>query len=119
MVSYVCHVASVSRSGYYNYFSECSQEHRNKREIEDEKVKAIILKAFQFKRRKKGTRQIKMTLMGQFNVVYNLKRIRRIMKKYNIVCPIRKANPYRRIMKATQEHRVVPNLLKMVQLEKY
>lgn len=112
MVSYLCHVASVSRSGYYNYFSERSQEHRNKREIEDEKVKAIILKAFQFKRRKKGARQIKMTLMGQFNVVYNLKRIRRIMKKYNIVCPIRKANPYRRIMKATQEHRVVPNLLK-------
>jgi putative transposase len=33
------------------------------------------------------------------------------MKKYGIVCPIRKANPYRRIMKATQEHRVVPNLL--------
>ena len=33
------------------------------------------------------------------------------MKKYDIVCPIRKANPYRRMMKATQEHRVVPNLL--------
>jgi putative transposase len=33
------------------------------------------------------------------------------MKKYNIVCPIRKANPYRRIMKATHEHKVVPNLL--------
>ena len=52
-----------------------------------------------------------MTLAGQFNVVYNLKRIRRIMKKYKIVCPIRKANPYRRMMKATQEHTVVPNLL--------
>ncbi len=45
------------------------------------------------------------------SVVFNLKRIRRIMKKYNIKCPIRKANPYRRMMKATQEHRVVPNLL--------
>jgi putative transposase len=33
------------------------------------------------------------------------------MKKYGIICPIRKANPYRRMMKATQEHRVVPNLL--------
>ena len=52
-----------------------------------------------------------MTLEGQFNIVYNLKRIRRIMKKYNIVCPIRKANPYRRMMKATKEHRVLPNLL--------
>ncbi|EFZ1984570.1 IS3 family transposase, partial [Shigella flexneri] len=35
----------------------------------------------------------------------------RIMNKYGIVCPIRKANPYRRMMKATKEHRVVPNLL--------
>jgi hypothetical protein len=52
-----------------------------------------------------------MTLAGQFNIVYNLKRIRRIMKKYGIICPIRKANPYRRMMKATKEHRVVPNLL--------
>lgn len=32
-------------------------------------------------------------------------------EKYDIVCPIRKANPYRRMMKATQEHRVLPNLL--------
>ena len=52
-----------------------------------------------------------MTLAGQFDVVYNLKRIRRIMKKYGIICPFRKANPYRRMMKATKEHRVVPNLL--------
>ena len=33
------------------------------------------------------------------------------MKKYNIICPIRKANPYRRMVKATKEHRVVPNIL--------
>lgn len=77
----------------------------------DEQVKEIILKAFHFKRRKKGARSIKMTLEGQFKVVYNLERIRRIMKKYGIVCPFRKANPYKRMMKATQEHRVVPNLL--------
>ena len=112
MVSYLCTTAGVSRSGYYNYFSMKSQEQRKRKEEKDRQVKEIILKAFQFKRRKKGARQIKMTLAGQFNVVYNLKRIRRIMKKYSIVCPIRKANPYRRIMKATQEHRTVPNLLK-------
>lgn len=52
-----------------------------------------------------------MTLAGQFQVVYNLKRISRIMKKYEIVCPIRKANPYKRMLKATKEHRIVPNQL--------
>ncbi len=111
MVKYLCGVAGVSRSGYYNYFSVKSQEQRRKKDKKDEIVKGLILKAFHFKGRKKGARQIKMTLAGQFQVVYNLKRIRRIMKKYGIICPIRKANPYRRIMKATKEHRVVPNLL--------
>lgn len=88
-----------------------SQEQRKKKDIKDEELKEIILKAFNFKNRKKGARQIKMTLEGQFNTVFNLVRIRRIMKKYGIICPIRKANPYRRMMKATQEHQVVPNLL--------
>ncbi|WP_092277554.1 IS3 family transposase [Brevibacillus centrosporus] len=111
MVRYLCEVASVSRSGYYNYFSAKSQEQRKKKDQKDEIAKEIILKAFHFKGRKKGARQIKMTLAGQFQVVFNLKRIRRIMKKFAIICPIRKANPYRRMMKATQEHRVVPNLL--------
>ena len=111
MVKYLCKIAGVSRSGYYNYFSVKSQETRNRKDEKDDVVKEIIIKAFHFKNCKKGARQIKMTLAGQFNVVYNLKRIRRIMKKYGIICPIRKANPYRRMIKATHEHRVVPNLL--------
>ncbi|MEI2401043.1 IS3 family transposase [Paenibacillus phytohabitans] len=111
MVSYLCKVADVSRSGYYNYFTLESQERRKLKDEKDEVLKENILKAYNFKGRKKGARQIKMTLAGQFDVVYNLKLIRRIMKKYNIICPIRRANPYRRMMKATQEHRVVPNLL--------
>ncbi|NEU26074.1 IS3 family transposase, partial [Paenibacillus polymyxa] len=111
MVNHLCTMAGVSKSGYYKYWSSESAEKRKQREQDDEQVKETILKAFRFKRRKKGARSIKMILEGQFKVVYNLKRIRRIMKKYGIVCPFRKANPYKRMMKATQEHRVVPNLL--------
>lgn len=111
MVTYLCKIAGVSRSGYYNYFSIKSQERRKLQDEKDEISKENILKAYRFKRYKKGARQIKTTLAGQFKIVYNLKRIRRIMKKYGIVCPIRKANPYRRMMKATKEHRVVPNQL--------
>lgn len=111
MVSFLCDICGVSRSGYYNYFSIKSQEQRKAREEQDILLKNNVLKAFNFKNRKKGARQIKMTLMGQFELNYNLKRIRRIMKKYNIFCPIRKANPYRRMAKATKEHTVLPNLL--------
>lgn len=112
MVSYLCITAGVSRSGYYNYHSAKSQESRQERNKQDELVKEIILKAYRFKGRKKGARQIKMTLQGQLGITYNLKRIRRIMKKYDIVCPIRKANPYRKLMKATKEHAILPNVLK-------
>ncbi|RST70092.1 IS3 family transposase [Siminovitchia acidinfaciens] len=111
MVSFLCEISGISRSGYYNYFSSESQERREKREKEDLIIKENILKAFNFKRRKKGARQIKMTLEGQFQITYNLKRIRRVMKKYKIVCPIRRANPYKKMLKATQEHTVLPNLL--------
>lgn len=112
MVKFLCEEVGISRSGYYRYFSPESVEGRKRQEAKDEVAKELILKAFRFKGRKKGARQIKMTLEGQFQCVYNLKRIRRIMKKYDIVCPARKANPYKRMIKATQEHRVVPNLLK-------
>lgn len=111
MVAFLCEISGVSRSGYYHYFSSKSQENRDRREREDLILKQNILKAFHFKRRNKGARQIKMTLKGQFDIKYNLKRIRRIMKKYKIECPIRRANPYKKMLKATKEHSVLPNLL--------
>lgn len=52
-----------------------------------------------------------MVLENEFGIKYNLKKIRRIMKKYNIICPVRKANTYRRMMKATKEDTVMPHLL--------
>lgn len=108
----LCKIARVSRSGYYRYCSEDARLHRQKQEENDEKVKAILLKAYHYRGRKKGARQIKMTLDHQYGITYNLKRIRRVMQKYNIVCPIRKANPARRMAKATREHRTCPNTLK-------
>lgn len=112
MVSYLCKKVGVSRSGYYRYFSPQAQINRNLQEKKDEEAKKHILAAYHFKKRHKGARQIKMTLAGEFGITYNLKRIRRIMKKYTIICPIRRANPYKRMMRATLEHRTCPNLLK-------
>lgn len=111
MISYLCKVSGISRSGYYRYFSKRSINTRETSNNKDEISKKNILKAFNFKNRKKGARQIKMVLESEFGIKYNLKRIRRIMKKYDIICPIRKANAYKRMMKATKEDTVVPNLL--------
>lgn len=81
MVNYLCKIAEVSRSGYYSYWSSEAKHKRRQHEHQDEQVRKIILKAYHFKKRKKGARSIKMTLEGQFKIVYNLKRIRKIMKK--------------------------------------
>lgn len=109
MVRHLCKIAGVSRSGYYSYTSTNSL--RTMREEQDLKSKELILKASKFRGYKKGSRSIKMTLNNEFNIIYSRKKIQRIMRKYGIICPIRKANPYRRMAKATKEHRVVPNKL--------
>ena len=41
----------------------------------------------------------------------NVKKIRRLMKKYGLFCPIRKANPYRRMAKAMATNNIAPNLV--------
>lgn len=109
MVSYLCSVANVSRSGYYNYLN--TYKVREKREKIDLESKEIILKVFNRRGFKKGSRSIKLTLENEFDTIYSLKKIRRIMKKYSIVCPFRKPNPYKKIAKATKEHSTVPNKL--------
>lgn len=109
LIKQLCNVANVSRSGYYNYLK--SKNNRKNREKQDEIIKNNVLKAFNYRGYKKGSRSIKMILKERFNIIYSRKRIQRIMRKFNIICPIRKPNPYKRIAKATKEHTVVPNLL--------
>lgn len=44
-------------------------------------------------------------------VLMNTKKIRRLMKKYHLACPVRKVNPYRKQGKRLQENRTAPNIL--------
>jgi putative transposase len=109
LTRYFCQLLDVSRSGYYNYLS--SADRRQERALVDEQAGAMIKKAFNRRGFKKGSRSIKMTLENEYDTCYNLKRIRRLMRKFDLECPHRKPNPYRRIAKATQEHRTLPNEL--------
>jgi transposase InsO family protein len=109
MVKYLCSIAGVSRSGYYNYLN--SEKFRSKRKMDDLKSKRLILKAFNRKGFKKGARSIKMILENDFNIVFNLKKIRRIMKKYGIVCPHRKSKRNYNIQRISKENSIVPNKL--------
>ena len=60
----------------------------------------------------KGARGIQMALL-HFDepVIMNLKKIRRLMKKYGLVCPIRRANPYRIALRESMLENTPPNVL--------
>lgn len=109
MTKYFCNLLEVSRSGYYSYLNASTI--RNAREQLDLEAKEMILKAFNRRGYKKGSRSIKMILENDYKIIMSRKKIQRIMRKYGIVCPHRRANPYRKIAKATKEHQVLPNKL--------
>lgn len=52
-----------------------------------------------------------MRMQREFKAVVNLKKIRRIMKKHNLVTEVRRKNPYKNIFKAGANHIVAPNIL--------
>ena len=95
----------MSRSRYYNHIN--SEDSKIKGEQRDLKDIEWILKTFNKGWYKHGFRSIKMILENDFNIIYTLKHIRRIMHKYNIVCPHRKANHYKRMANAKKEHIVI------------
>lgn len=110
-IKWLCSTAGVSRSGYYRYVKNLTSETYLLREEKDKDDYELILKAYNFKNRKKGARGIKMTLEREFGTVMNLKKIRRLMKKFGLICPIRKANPYRRMQKAMATNNYHENIL--------
>lgn len=106
----LCSIAGVSRSGYYNWLA--SEAKRSEKEARDQADFDLILEAYQYRGYDKGIRGIHMRLLHmQPPVLMNTKKIQRLMHKYNLKCPVRKANPYRRMAKAMRTNMVADNLL--------
>jgi putative transposase len=108
-LTYLFKLSGVSKSGYYGYIKQT--DFKLAKEFNDEEDFEFIMKAYRYKGFNKGAKQLKMTLENQFDTIMNLKKIRRLMKKFRLFCPIRKANPYRRMAKAIKTSHVAPNKL--------
>lgn len=104
----LCETANVSRSGYYRWLN--TKYHRNLLEEQDKNDFEVILQAYKFRGYDKGSRGIYMRLLHQ-GIRMNRKKIQRLMRKYGLHCPIRKANPYRRMAKAMKTNSMVENLV--------
>ena len=108
-ISKMCEIAGVSRSGYYNWCA--CEDSRKARDDADRQDFERILEAYRFRGYAKGARGIHMRLLHNPGIIMNVKKIRRLMRKYGLNCPIRKANPYRRMAKAIATSNVAENVV--------
>ena len=113
----LCRIAGVSRSGYYAWLDAAPL--RQRRAESDDADFGLVKQAYEFRGYKKGARSIYMRLLHlDPPVVMNLKKIRRLMNKYGLFCPIRQANPCLRMAKAMKTSHVAKNEIQR-QFKKY
>lgn len=109
-VSDLCAIAGVSRSGYYAWLKAAPT--RAAKEEQDRKDFDLILSAYKMNGYTKGAKGIHMALLHMDEpVVMNLKKIRRLMRKFHLVCPFRGPNPYRRKVKDFKLSAIADNLV--------
>ena len=107
-ITLLCKIAQVSRSGYYEFIKRQNED--NPIEQKDRKDFELILDAYNYRGYKKGSRSIHMRLLHN-GTPMNRKKIQRLMRKYNLKCPIRKPNPYKMMLKESEVSEVAENLL--------
>ena len=108
----MCQIAGVSKSGFYSYLKKKKDpsSYLQRKEEQDKRDFDLILQAYRYKGYDKGSRGIRMRLL-HMGIRMNRKKIIRLMKKYHLFCPIRKANPYRRLARALKSSNYAGNLL--------
>jgi len=102
----LCEITHVSKSGYYQWFKNSNKPEKDYEEY------LVIKEIFEKGKSKLGWRSVQMRLLRDKQTVMNHKKIQRIMRKYHLFAKIRRINPYKQIMKRSQEHRTFDNLLK-------
>ncbi len=100
-----CRFTGVSTSGYYQWLA------RKDAIPKDYDDYLVVKEIFDKGKGKWGWRTISMKLQSQKHLTFNHKKIKRIKNKYGLITKIRMSNPYKAMMKKTQEHRTFPNIL--------
>lgn len=82
MVSELCKLAEVSRSGYYGWLD--SEEARAEREEQDRKDYQLIRKVYENKKGQAGAKIAKMNLENNSGIVMNF------MNKFDLIATVRR-----------------------------
>ena len=107
-IKLLCRMAGVSLSGYYRR-KELHSLGRTKEQKEQKDVE-LIRELSSRAKQKYGYRSITMLLQVEGHTM-NHKKVLRLMSKYYLLAKIRRKNPYKQMMKKTQEHSTAPNIL--------
>lgn len=107
-VKYLCKITKVSIAWYYKH-KNLIEEWKIK-EIREYEIMNKIKEIYEKYRWKYWYRRISMVLWRRWEKI-NIKKIRRIMKKYKMLWKIRRKNPYRAIMKKWEKDRISENIL--------
>ena len=106
----LCSIAGVSRSGYYQWTK--AEPLRREREEQDRSDFEQILIAYRYRGYDKGARGIQMRLLRHDPpMLMNLKKVRRLMQKFKLKCPIRRPNRHRRAVKIFKASNYAKNIL--------
>lgn len=103
-VTKLVEITSVSRSGYYKWIKRQGENHQD---LIDERIIPYIIKIYKDNRGTYGRKRIKIALENQYDLIVNEKRISRLMRKYGLVCRIRRKKYRNRV----QPHGNISNIL--------
>ena len=111
--SVLLHRIGISRSSYYSILRNDKYGMRQTmKEKQDEKEAEVIRSVMKYRGYRKGSRQIYMDMFDITGYQFSLKKIRRLMKKYDLQCGIRKKKQSRIEARKNLAERKKPNLLK-------
>ena len=106
-------LCGMSKTRYYRILSDESyvirEELRNSRDDVDVAKIRQVLERFPFPM---GIRQIFMQMPRVTGVSFSLNKLRRLMKKYGITCPVRRPRNTNRVKREWLKEHVKPNLLR-------
>lgn len=109
-VKWLTDAAGITRQAYYKWVAEADS--RKAREERDRSDFNLILKAYQYRGIDKGAKGIHMRLLHMNPpVIMNEKKIRRLMRKFGLFCPIRKPNPYKARIRQFHESSMADNIV--------
>lgn len=109
-VGKILNKVGISRSHYYSILS--NPNYGKKRMQDDEDVELIKKVIESEPKYPMGSRTVYMNMKKVTHQQFGRKKIMRLMKKYDLLCPVRKANSSRQAAQKMLKKNIKPNILK-------